>query len=134
MSAVPSELRDVRVLALAALTLVANLLLQVPAAAASLAAVAVVVAFALFRRLYPAKATDASAGARPFAGLSRREVEIVRLVADGLSNKEIGARLFISERTVDNHVQHVLNKLGVHSRAQVAVWAAEHGLLTAGER
>ena len=44
--------------------------------------------------------------------LSKREEEVARLVADGLSNKEIGARLFISEHTVDSHVRSILNKLG----------------------
>lgn len=56
--------------------------------------------------------------------LGRREAEVARLVADGLSNKQIGARLFISERTVDSHVRSILNKLGVQSRAQIAAWVA----------
>jgi DNA-binding NarL/FixJ family response regulator len=46
------------------------------------------------------------------------------LVAEGLSNKQIGARLFISERTVDSHVRSILNKLGFNSRAQIAGWMA----------
>jgi DNA-binding NarL/FixJ family response regulator len=54
--------------------------------------------------------------------LGRREADVARLVADGLSNKQIGARLFISERTVDSHVRSILNKLGVNSRAQIAAW------------
>lgn len=54
--------------------------------------------------------------------LSRRELEIARLVADGLTNREVAARLFISERTVDGHLEHVREKLGVTSRAQVAAW------------
>jgi predicted ATPase/DNA-binding CsgD family transcriptional regulator len=54
--------------------------------------------------------------------LARREVDVARLVADGLSNKQIGARLFISERTVDSHVRSILNKLGFNSRAQIAAW------------
>ena len=44
------------------------------------------------------------------------------MVAAGSSNKQIGGRLFISERTVDSHVRSILNKLGVNSRAQIAVW------------
>jgi Predicted ATPase len=56
--------------------------------------------------------------------LAKREAEVARLVADGLSNKEIGARLFISEHTVDSHVRSILNKLGCNSRAQVAAWMA----------
>ncbi len=54
--------------------------------------------------------------------LSRRELEIARLVADGLTNREIATRLFISERTVDGHLEHVREKLGVNTRAQVAAW------------
>ena len=48
--------------------------------------------------------------------LGRREADVAELVTDGLSNKQIGARLFISERTVDNHVRNILNKLGFNSR------------------
>jgi DNA-binding NarL/FixJ family response regulator len=54
--------------------------------------------------------------------LAKREAEVARLVAAGLSNKQIGARLFISERTVDSHIRSIMNKLGFNSRAQIAVW------------
>ena len=61
----------------------------------------------------------------PAAGLlAKREADVARLVADGLTNKQIGARLFISERTVDSHVRSILNKLGFSSRAQIAAWVA----------
>jgi DNA-binding NarL/FixJ family response regulator len=56
------------------------------------------------------------------APLAPREAEIARLVAEGLTNREIGARLFISERTVDAHVCHILDKLDAASRAQIAGW------------
>jgi DNA-binding CsgD family transcriptional regulator/sugar lactone lactonase YvrE len=56
------------------------------------------------------------------ARLSRRELEVSRLVAEGLTNREIAARLFVSERTVDGHLEHVREKLGVNNRAQVAAW------------
>jgi DNA-binding CsgD family transcriptional regulator len=56
--------------------------------------------------------------------LAKREADVARLVAGGLTNKQIGARLFISERTVDSHVRSILNKLGVGSRAQIAAWMA----------
>jgi predicted ATPase/DNA-binding CsgD family transcriptional regulator len=56
--------------------------------------------------------------------LRRRETDVARLVADGLSNKEIGARLFISERTVESHIRGIMNKLGFSSRAQIAGWMA----------
>jgi predicted ATPase/DNA-binding NarL/FixJ family response regulator len=54
--------------------------------------------------------------------LAKREAEVAKLIAEGLTNKEIGARLFISERTVATHVRNVMNKLGFNSRAQVASW------------
>jgi predicted ATPase/DNA-binding CsgD family transcriptional regulator len=54
--------------------------------------------------------------------LAKREVEVARLVAEGLSNKQVAARLFISERTVGTHVGHILDKLGFKSRAQIAGW------------
>jgi predicted ATPase/DNA-binding CsgD family transcriptional regulator len=56
--------------------------------------------------------------------LGKREADVARLVAEGMSNKQIGARLFISERTVDSHVRSILNKLGFNSRAQIAGWFA----------
>jgi len=56
--------------------------------------------------------------------LSRREVEVARLVAQGLSNHVIGQRLHLSSRTAENHVQHILNKLGFDSRSQIAAWFA----------
>ena len=59
--------------------------------------------------------------------LAKREADIARLVAEGLTNKQIGTRLFISERTVDSHVRSILNKLGVNSRAQIAAWMASAG-------
>jgi predicted ATPase/DNA-binding CsgD family transcriptional regulator len=59
--------------------------------------------------------------------LGPREADVARLVADGLTNKQIGVRLFISERTVDSHVRSILNKLGFSSRAQIAAWMAADG-------
>jgi predicted ATPase/DNA-binding CsgD family transcriptional regulator len=56
--------------------------------------------------------------------LGRREADVARLVAEGLTNKQIGSRLFISERTVDSHVRSILNKMGFDSRAQIAAWMA----------
>jgi HD-GYP domain-containing protein (c-di-GMP phosphodiesterase class II) len=63
------------------------------------------------------------------AGLTAREVEVLGLVARGLSNKEIAQRLFISPKTVRNHVEHIYVKIGVSSRAAAALYASEHGLL-----
>jgi DNA-binding CsgD family transcriptional regulator len=89
--------------------------------------------FAAGRRLRRAAAVGLALGepeaplpAEPDAAspLRKREAEVARLVADGLSNKQIGARLLISEHTVDSHVRSILNKLGVSSRAQIAAWIA----------
>jgi non-specific serine/threonine protein kinase len=60
--------------------------------------------------------------------LTSREREVAALIAQGLTNREIAARLVVAERTAEGHVQSILNKLGVNSRARIAVWAAEHGL------
>ncbi len=61
--------------------------------------------------------------------LSEREIEVLRLLSTGLSNKEIAPLLFISETTVKTHVQHIINKLGVSDRVQAAIWAARHDIL-----
>lgn len=58
-------------------------------------------------------------------GLTSREMQVASLIKDGLTNSEIAGRLKIALRTADAHVEHIRNKLGVHSRAQIAVWA--HG-------
>ena len=59
------------------------------------------------------------------APLSRRETEVAELVAKGLTNREIATRLFISERTVESHVEQIRNKLGFTSRTQIAAWMVE---------
>jgi DNA-binding NarL/FixJ family response regulator len=65
-------------------------------------------------------------------GLSERELEVCRLVARGLSNREIAAQLFVSEATVKTHVGHVLSRLGLRDRVQVTVFAYEHGIVRPG--
>jgi adenylate cyclase len=62
--------------------------------------------------------------------LSRRQQEVAALVGAGLTNREIAARLFIAERSAEGHVERIRNKLGVHSRTEIATWALEHGLLS----
>lgn len=71
--------------------------------------------------------TERGGAARPgrAGGLTRREHEIAELLSEGLSNKEIAARLVIGQRTAETHVEHILSKLGFTSRAQVARWVTE---------
>lgn len=67
-------------------------------------------------------------------GLSDREVEVVRLVAVGRTNKEIAVLLGMSPRTAQKHVMNVYDKLGLESRAGLALYAVEHNLLNVSER
>lgn len=67
-------------------------------------------------------------GARP-AGLTERELEVLRLMAEGLSNREIARKLCVTERTVEFHVGNVLRKVGAVSRAEAVVWAKERGIV-----
>jgi predicted ATPase/class 3 adenylate cyclase/DNA-binding CsgD family transcriptional regulator len=60
--------------------------------------------------------------------LTRREQEVARLVARGRTNRQIAEQLFVAERTVDTHVEHIRDKLDVHSRAEIAAWVTESGL------
>jgi DNA-binding CsgD family transcriptional regulator/DNA-binding beta-propeller fold protein YncE len=60
----------------------------------------------------------------PYQRLSKRELEVARLVTQGLTNKEIAGTLFISQRTAEGHVAQICNKLGFSTRAQIAAWAA----------
>lgn len=61
--------------------------------------------------------------------LSKRELDVVRLVAEGLSNKEIAARLMLSDKTVKNHIANIFAKLDLTARTQIAVYAIRNGLL-----
>ena len=63
------------------------------------------------------------------AALSDRELQVVRLVAEGLSNKEISSRLTLSDKTVKNHISHILAKMGLTARTQVAVYAIRAGFV-----
>ena len=102
-------------------------------------------ALAAFRRIGAARDADgaaellrslgvraASAGAQGPDGLTRREGEVLDLLAAGLSNPEIARRLFLSRKTVQHHVAHILAKLGVATRAQAAAYAARRAA-TAGD-
>jgi DNA-binding NarL/FixJ family response regulator len=63
------------------------------------------------------------------AGLTAREVDVLRLLARGLSNKEIAQRLFITPKTAGNHIEHIYAKIGASTRATASLFALRHGLL-----
>jgi non-specific serine/threonine protein kinase len=73
------------------------------------------------------QASDAPYASNSPRKLTKRERQVAELIAHGMSNKQIAAKLVISQRTAEGHVEHILNKLGFTSRAQVAVWIAEKG-------
>jgi DNA-binding CsgD family transcriptional regulator len=74
-------------------------------------------------------ATQPAAPSYP-AGLSAREVEVLRLVAQGLTNPQVAERLYLSPRTVEQHLRSIYNKTGVSTRAAATAFAYEHGLVT----
>ncbi len=84
--------------------------------------------------LAPAAATPAPAppvaGDDTVGGLTRREIDVVRLVAQGLSNQQVARRLVVSEATVKTHLNHVLSKLALDGRPGLVAWAWRHGLAT----
>jgi len=67
-------------------------------------------------------------GRRPFEELTARELDVLRLVARGLSNKQIAWRLTISEKTVKAHMTSIFGRIGVADRTQAALWAQRHGV------
>jgi predicted ATPase/DNA-binding CsgD family transcriptional regulator len=79
------------------------------------------VALAVGKKSVPATGDRAHQPADP---LGKREREVAQLIAEGLSNKEIASRLFLSERTVETHVYNILNKLGFNSRVNIASWVS----------
>jgi non-specific serine/threonine protein kinase len=81
------------------------------------------------RTLLADEPAPGAAGTHKPDALSGREREIAALVAQGRTNQEIADVLVVSRRTVESHVSHILGKLGLSTRAQVAVWATQHGLL-----
>lgn len=89
---------------------------------------AVTEGIALTETLIPPTASAGVLPSQPGFGLTRREVEVLRLVANGHRDREIGQMLFISRSTAANHVANILAKLGLPSRAAAAAWAVRHGM------
>ncbi|MGY1703438.1 AAA family ATPase [Geodermatophilus sp. SYSU D00697] len=88
----------------------------------------------VLRALGPAPVPGPAASPTRPAGLTAREAEVLRLLGEGLLNREISARLVISENTVANHVRSILAKTGAGNRTQAAMYAAAHGLLDGSDR
>jgi DNA-binding NarL/FixJ family response regulator len=76
-----------------------------------------------------AQALSRSAATKPADGLTPRELEVLRLVATGITNKSIAADLFLSEKTVARHVSNIFTKLDLSSRAAATAYAYEHDLV-----
>jgi DNA-binding NarL/FixJ family response regulator len=83
----------------------------------------------LIRQLRRLNATTTVRSDRP-AGLTPREIEVLRLIAEGLSNHDIAERLYISQNTAANHVRSILTKTQAPNRTKAAIFAAENGLLS----
>jgi DNA-binding NarL/FixJ family response regulator len=81
-----------------------------------------------FRRLATAPTASGTGDRTAIPTLTTRETEILRMVATGLSYKQIASRLVLSHRTVQNHVQNILGKLHLHNRVELVRYAIEHGL------
>ena len=127
--------------AIAVLTIFANLSLGVRLALAVAAGLAVFVVGEVVGRLvgrrplpYALSAqvadapSDAALTSRAYP-LSPRELEVAILITQDLTSKEVGGRLGIKKGTVDTHFDHIKNKLPINSRAQLAIWLMERGLL-----
>jgi NarL family two-component system response regulator LiaR len=82
------------------------------------------------RQLFHGLSQSAEAPVQPIEQLSIREIEILKLVAQGLTNEEIGEQLSISSRTVGVHVTHILEKLNLSNRTQAALFALRNGLVS----
>ena len=79
--------------------------------------------------VYPDSSPATRVGQASSADLTEREIEILRLLVDGLSNIQIGKRLYLSDATVKSHIQHLLEKTGCENRTQLAVCARSSGLV-----
>ena len=75
------------------------------------------------------------ASGRPaLGGLTARELEVARLIAQGMTNREVAARLQIAQRTAVAHVEHIMAKLGFASRVEIAVWMLQNDRAAADAR
>jgi DNA-binding NarL/FixJ family response regulator len=94
---------------------------------------------AVQRRLVQLVVAESAPAARPAAsaaaahpagteGLTRREADVVRLIAQGLNNRQVASQMFVSEATVKTHLNHILAKLAMQDRAALIAWAWRHGL------
>ena len=126
-----AELRDPVAVAFAAAAALAALWLGHDLLAIGAAIVAVLVTrvgagLALPRLMPPARPAQETAlpEGNWFAPLTRREADVAVLIRDS-TNKEIAEQLVLSERTIDNHVANIMNKLNLHHRAQIAAWVTE---------
>ena len=77
----------------------------------------------------PRPRTPRQEAKQAFGGLTEREREVAALIAQGKSNRAVADELFLSERTIGKHVERIMTKLGFNSRAQIAAWAVEKGLV-----
>jgi DNA-binding NarL/FixJ family response regulator len=77
----------------------------------------------------PSSPTPEQSRSEQPAALTRREEEVTALVARGLTNRQIASELHLSERTVENHVSNILDKLRLVSRAEIAAWATQQRLI-----
>jgi DNA-binding NarL/FixJ family response regulator len=131
-------LRDPLVIPIALVTTVGLVALGQPWLVAVPAGLVVLAAHlgtaAWIARRVPAPALEA-AGTPDWSqfGLTPKEIKVMPLIVSGLPYREVGRRTFNSERTIENHVDHIKKKLGVHSRAEIIAFALRQGLLGPGD-
>jgi DNA-binding NarL/FixJ family response regulator len=127
--ALPNANRHAAIGAIAIGAVFANLVLRVDWVLALLAGGAVLLFGELSPRFLPNRPPRAALPTAAFHPLSKREVEVGRHVSEGMTNKDIAKQSYRSERTIDNQVTSIYTKLNIHSRAELALWMRDHGLL-----
>jgi DNA-binding NarL/FixJ family response regulator len=126
----PAAIRHAAISAIAIGTVIANLVLSVEWVLALLAGGAVFLFGELSSRFLPNRQPSTAPPTSAFFPLSPREVDVAIGVSKGMTNKAIAGQVFRSERTIDNHVTHIYTKLNINSRAELALWMRDHGLLS----